>query len=372
MAKNEQIKTYTREVDNSQRMENAVWNEVRREHKQRSEHVAAGLFQSGSGKLLKQRVLNTISSAQQMLVLSSFLFADGEIKQELLKAAARQVNVYMMMAAASRLEQVPDGDSEFEKRVYEDHKRMLNELSPYVYIRSADHFHAKVVLADPFSDSSSGVLLTANLTTDALERNEELAVVLSPDQAREIALVLKCVFWEEAGHHAIDDRLSTVSGLNMIPAPGDLSGVYYNSNSANTLKDRVRSLIQQAEREIVFSTFGIDENHELFSLLLKKLEQGVRVKLFARFRRGKMHPVFQALVDAGAEVYGFYWLHAKAFLIDGTTGFLMTANLEPHGMDSGFELGVDLSHADTHAHGRAFYGMGGQASIPLPFNYQAR
>jgi cardiolipin synthase len=248
-----------------------------------------------------------------------------------------------------RLEQVPDGDSEFEKRVYEDHKRMLNELSPYVYIRSADHFHAKVVLADPFSDSSSGVLLTANLTTDALERNEELAVVLSPDQAREIASVLKCVFWEEAGHHAMDDRLSTVSGLNMIPAPGDLSGVYYNSNSANTLKDRVRTLIQHAEREIVISTFGIDENHELFSLLLKKLEQGVRVKLFARFRRGKMNAVFQALVNAGAEVYGFYWLHAKAFLIDGTTGFLMTANLEPHGMDSGFELGVDLSDADTLA-----------------------
>jgi hypothetical protein len=45
MAKNEQIKTYTREVDNSQRMENTVWNEVRREHTQRSEHVAAGLYQ---------------------------------------------------------------------------------------------------------------------------------------------------------------------------------------------------------------------------------------------------------------------------------------------------------------------------------------
>jgi hypothetical protein len=76
MANNEQIKTYTREIDNSQRMENTVWNEVRREHTQRSEHVASGLYQAGAGKILKQQVINTINSAQQILVLSSFLFAD--------------------------------------------------------------------------------------------------------------------------------------------------------------------------------------------------------------------------------------------------------------------------------------------------------
>ena len=183
MSQNDQIKTYTKEIDNSQRIENAVWIELNRDQDERKEHIAAGLFQSGPGKILKQQVLTTIKSAKEMVVLSSFLFADEEIKQELIRTAACNVRVYMLMAAAGRLEQVPDGDSEFEKKVYEDHKRMLNALSPYVYIRSADHFHAKVVLADPFSESPSGVLLTANLTTDALERNEELAVLLDPEQA---------------------------------------------------------------------------------------------------------------------------------------------------------------------------------------------
>lgn len=354
MANDIKVKTYTKEFSNVDQKRRSVWDIINVDHSDRTESFQSNLFQSGPNKELKQDLLEIIASARKMLIVSSFLFADQEIKKELISVARQGVNVYFLLAAKGRLEREPDADSEFDKRVYKEHLETLNELSPFIYIRSADHFHAKVVLADPFDDSPRGMLLTANLTRDALERNEELAYLLYPEQIEGIASALRFVFWGESEHHVLDDSLSAIQPHKMLPPPDTNSGVYYNSNSKNTLKDRVLQLIKSAETEIIFSTFGIGEDHEIFKLILSKLNQGVNVKFFARFKRGKMNPVFHKLKSAGAEVYGFRWLHAKAFLIDQKYGFLLTANLERHGMDDGFEIGVDLRSNDVESLSRLF------------------
>ncbi|TOM07229.1 hypothetical protein CGH84_24310, partial [Vibrio parahaemolyticus] len=49
------------------------------------------------------------------------------------------------------------------------------------------------------------------------------------------------------------------------------------------------------------------------------------------------------MVEAGAKVFGFKWLHAKAIWNEHNHGMIMSANLQEHGLDTGFELGVLLN-----------------------------
>jgi hypothetical protein len=50
-----------------------------------------------------------------------------------------------------------------------------------------------------------------------------------------------------------------------------------------------------------------------------------------------------AMKQAGASVKCFKWLHAKAIVADRMYAMVMSANLQTHGMDQGFELGVKLT-----------------------------
>ena len=61
----------------------------------------------------------------------------------------------------------------------------------------------------------------------------------------------------------------------------------------------------------------------------------------ARIRASQM-PALIALAEAGARVLGFKWLHAKALCADGGKALVMSANLQPNGLDRGLELGVPL------------------------------
>lgn len=67
----------------------------------------------------------------------------------------------------------------------------------------------------------------------------------------------------------------------------------------------------------------------------------MKVTVLARIRPAAM-PALAALAEASADVCGFKWLHAKAIWTDQDRAMIMTANLERHGMDEGFELGLSL------------------------------
>lgn len=74
---------------------------------------------------------------------------------------------------------------------------MLQRLGGRVLFRSAPNFHAKCILADP-EDALAGMLLTANLTREAPERNNELAVELSDHEVRQAAELMRWAMWEAA------------------------------------------------------------------------------------------------------------------------------------------------------------------------------
>jgi len=53
------------------------------------------------------------------------------------------------------------------------------------------------------------------------------------------------------------------------------------------------------------------------------------------------------LIEAGVRIVSHDKLHAKAIASDAGA-LVMTANLEAHGLDEGFEVGVDLSYTPAH------------------------
>ncbi len=305
---------------------------------------------SGRNRQVARRVADLLGSASEMAVVSTFLLADRDVEDALMAAAKRGVRVYAMLASEARLGR-EESDGEFDQRVLSEHKKMLKRLAGHVLFRSASHFHAKVVVVDPWSDPR-GILLTANLTREALERNEELSVDLTAEEAQEAASILGWAMWETAEHEMVDptDRFRAVKPMGSLERPA--VEIPATTPVSTELLDRGLRLIDGARERIVVASFGWDAEHPLVQRLIERAQEGIEVVVLARLRRSVM-PALVRLREAGATVYGFKWLHAKAIWSDLGEALVMSANLQADGLDRGFELGVDLTGARAkELHGR--------------------
>ena len=298
---------------------------------------------SGRNRELADRIVSLLAGAREMVVLSSFLLADRGIEEAILTAAKRGVRVYVLLASEARLD-IEDTDGEFERAMRDQHREMLDRLGGYALFRSAPHFHAKFVLADPGEGHGAGILLTANLTREALERNEELAVELTREEVEEAFDIARWAFWEYAEHELVDptDRFRSVKPLGCVEHPGPLRHVLATTPESRGLRDEAFRLIGAASREIFAASFGWEKDHGIVEFLCSRAREGLPVTALARVRASQM-PALLALAEAGARVLGFKWLHAKALCADGGNALVMSANLQPDGLDRGLELGVPLA-----------------------------
>jgi len=305
---------------------------------------------SGRKRQVADRVAELLGGASQMVAVSTFLLADRDVEDALMAAAQRGVRVYVMLASEARLGR-EESDGEFDRRVLSEHKEMLNRLAGHVLFRSAPHFHAKVIVIDPQSNPR-GILLTANLTREALERNEEIAVDLTQQEARDAAALLGWAMWETAEHEMVDptDRFRAVKPMGSLETP--VVELPATTPESTALRHRALELVDGARDRLVVASFGWDAEHPLVRRLLERAKEGLEVVVLARLRPSVM-PALVRLCEAGATVYGFRWLHAKAIWSDQGEALVMSANLQPDGLDHGFELGLELSGARANElHGR--------------------
>lgn len=316
-----------------------TWSSSQRETI-RQPKMGRGVHISGKGGELKERIANLLASARKKVVVSSFLLADRDVEAAILEAAKNGVRVYVMLASEARLDDEP-GDGEFEQRVLAEHKDMLSRLGGWVLIRSAPHFHAKLVLVDP-DESPAGLLLTANLTREALERNEELAVELTPNEVKEAEELVRWATWENAEHELVEPgNFRAVKPLERVDHPSPSPRVIATTSSVTQLREEALDLIDGASRQLVVASYGWAADHPIVERLCARAREGVSLTVLARVRPRSM-PALVTLAEAGALVLGFKWLHAKAFWADSGRGLVMSANLEKHGLDDGFELGLRL------------------------------
>ena len=297
---------------------------------------------SGRNRELAGRIVSLLAGAREKVVLSSFLLADREIEEAILTAAKRKVRVYVLLASEARLD-IEETDGEFERTMRDRHREMLNRLGGYALFRSAPHYHAKFVLADPGRGQGAGILLTANLTAEALERNEELAVELTREQVEEAFAIARWAFWEYGEHELVDptDRFRSIKPVGCVEHPGRSRHVLATTPESRGLLEEATRMIEAASRELFVASFGWEKGHEIVEFLCIRAREGLSVTALARVRASQM-PALLALAEAGVRVLGFKWLHAKAVCADGGSALVMSANLQPDGLDRGFELGVPL------------------------------
>lgn len=318
-----------------------TWIPRRLDRRVRTERGRA-VHATGSRRELADRIVMLLRGARKKVVLSSFLLADPEVEDAILDTARRGVRVYVLLASEDRLDIEPT-DGEFERAMRARHEKMLTRLGGWALFRSAPHFHAKAVLADPGGGEGAGLLLTANLTEEALERNDELAVELTPREVDEAFALFRWAFWEFAEHEIVDpdDRFSSVGPIGCVTHPEPSGRVLATSPEAAQLRDEAQRIVENASSELVVASFGWDENHAVVKAVCARARGGLPVTALVRVRESQM-PALVSLSESGVRVLGFKWLHAKALCADGDMALTMSANLQPDGLDRGFELGVSL------------------------------
>ena len=342
-------KQFSKTIDLREESFPPSWKSRRVSTEQTAESIGRGVYRSGKSRQLAARVLGIIREARDMVVASSFLLADAEVERGLLDAAHHGVRVYLLLATETRLTREPsDDDSEFDRMVLTEHLEMLKRLAGWTLIRSAPEFHAKVVLADPTS-RGAGVLLTSNLTTEALERNEEIGLDLSAEETRKVFGFIRWAAWEGASHELVEPgQLRSVKPYEVVEIPEKGDGVVATAGSLTSIREEVLRLIHSAQQELVVSSFGWELDHPVVKSLLERIRKGLQVTVLCRVRPASM-PALVALADAGATVVGFRWLHAKAVWSDVGEAIVMSANLEAQGLDRGFELGLSLTDRRVEA-----------------------
>lgn len=282
-------------------------------------------------------VLSLINRAEQTVVISSFLIADKQIEDAIVNKTDEGVRIYILTAASKRLLQ--EVNNEFDEKARAIHIDMLKRLSKHALVRSSERIHAKIVLSDP-KNNPAGMLLTANLTTDALVRNQELSVNLEKYEIKEAYDILRHVFWEQANHEMLEpDRLTDCRPLGKVK-PIKTQKILQTSPVHKSIRDEVMRVLNTASKSITVSSFGWDADSPIVKKLCDLSRSGTKVTVITRNRKVTM-PVMVVMKKAGIEIIGFRWLHAKAVVSDSSV-MVMSANMDRYGMEAAFELGIRL------------------------------
>lgn len=304
-----------------------------------AEQPAPGLWRVGPNGHFHRALIAGIDAAREVVLVASFLLADRPLAEAMLRAAARGVRVYLLTASEQRVARLLDEDDSFETRMSDEHKRLLADLAGKVLLRSADHFHAKFLVIDP-RHAAQAWLSTANFNRALLD-SVELGVWLEGQAARDLAAWFAWAFWQEAERELVErDRLRGVDKAPAVPPVPDARLVCATTRSHTGLRDMVLAVITRARKEIWVSTYGLDAGHPVVAALLAAAQRGVSVNVLTR-PRGAVAAAVAALAAAGARIFAHDKLHAKA-LVSDAGAMVMTANLERHGLDQGFEIGALL------------------------------
>ena len=281
-------------------------------------------------------VTKIIDGAEDVVVASTFLLADDRVTDALLGASDRGVRCYLLLAAEKRLDR--EAGTEFEAAARRRHVQTLNRLKGAALVRSSDEFHAKAVVADPMGNSPRGVIMTANLTREALDRNEELFVGLEGGEAAEAGQVMRKALWERATHELVGSDLRSCKPLGKIGRVK--TGKILQGGSNPQLAGRLAGMLGGDPGRVVASSFGWETSHPVVERLCALARGGTDVTVLARKGRPGAMEALRMLRSAGARVAGFTWLHAKA-LVTESQAIVMSANLDSSGL-GGFEMGIAL------------------------------
>jgi cardiolipin synthase len=305
------------------------------------EEAGHGVWRTGPKLRFRDALIAGLEGASEIALISSFLLADERLAAAMLEAAKRGVRVYVLTASEKRIGKVVREEDVFEQQMADQHKKLLDSLAGKVLLRSAEHIHAKFLVVDPQDEHARAWLSTANFNK-ALENSVELGVELDAKGARALATCFNWAFWCEAESELREaGRLMAIkAGYPAAPQRPSDEDIFATLKGGTVLREQLLAMIRSASREILVASYGFEATHLVVRSLIEAAKRGVSVTVITRPRPAVAAGV-AALAAAGIQIFGHDKLHAKALVVDGQA-IVMSANLESHGLDSGFEVGAVL------------------------------
>ena len=352
-----------------------LWLKKKEPQHPRPEQLGEGLWQTGGDGAFKEEILSAISQSREVICASSFIWSDEELTDALVQAAARGVRVYLLTGSAGQIKKWLDQERSLDNGRLESHTQLLDRMAGYVLVRSADLFHAKFLLADPIgsklnsSEPGPAFLSTANLNP-ALTKSVDLGIRLVREDADALFNIFQRAFWELATYELFEPgEMTAITEIPEIPldlerATGSLRCTFGNRA---TLKLPILDLIQKSKDYLIVSTYTVRADHETVKSIADAAIRGVDVKVMMRRLPANAEAAL-LLAKAGARVRAHDSLHAKAVISDGNA-IVMTANLTPLGMDSGFEVGSVLDATRTELLRKTLSGW--FETFPWEFSYKS-
>ena len=307
---------------------------------------------TGKNKILINKIIEYIQSAQELICISSFILTEENIIEEIRNSSQKGRRVYILTAPETQL-QKENPEVDIQKDDYETHKKILNELAGLTLIRTAPHLHSKFILIDPKSNNAKGILSTANFTERELTRNPDIGVILNQNEIKDLFRQFIRAFRMESEREILEKGSLSAIGTSpfiekQLKHPDD---VLVTMKNKNTLKEGLSNLLDKLNPttdEIFLSIFTIHDDFDLSQKLLALVGEGLKATIFTRFRSANLSAL-STLKKAGATVLIHDRVHAKAIVVKANKyeSILMTANFSELGLKSGFESGLKFNQNDS-------------------------
>lgn len=297
---------------------------------------------------LLDHLIGMVDEAKEIVCISTFLIQKSGLTDALLRAAERDVRIYLLTAQKEDLIKVSDELDDWETKIIGEHKDILDSFAGNVLVRTAPHFHAKFILVDPQSQYPQGLVMTCNATVDAMGgKNMEIGATLTPSEITSHFSQFIRGFWKEANHELLKKgELAAVKdvdfkmNLGHITHPATCSDEY-------SLKDAIVKIIENTHKKLVITGWSFDTDHEVVRALLGTLQRGVKVNIYTKpnYRNTE---ALNDLLKNGAKIVGHERYHAKLIISDENNGLVTTSNYTKKGLDEGFEVSVILGKKETN------------------------
>jgi phosphatidylserine/phosphatidylglycerophosphate/cardiolipin synthase-like enzyme len=312
--------------------------------------------------LLMQELINIIGSAHEFICISSFVIGNRRIQDALTEAYQRNVRIYFLTASENYLDK--ELLSERDIKSLANHIRFLKEIQGKVLIRSSKDYHLKCILIDPKNrKNKKGYVMTCNLT-GAVYKSPDIAVKLTNTQIDVIFHQFLIGFYILATGELRNDGLGDLAKqpknlpIELPKLKSSKAGIYPTIKHQNQkevseydslkLKDQLIKFIQDSDGELKLFAWNFDDRNDSVKEILLQLKRGRAVKIItnSKSKNNKIKPGLSNLLNAGAEIYGIPFFHAKG-VISKENGklkaFIMTSNFENAGIDYGFNTGIMIN-----------------------------
>lgn len=328
---------------------------------------------------IRDFALKYIKEAKTYIKVSNFIFQYMSIVTELEKAAFRGVAVFILSNTRDKRQRknseedvqntnggIEDVDfSEFDNHM--ENLKIMRERG--IHVRFLNDLHAKFILVD----GSRGMLMSANFSSNSMEKNIESAIQLDRAEITHLERIYNILYrnadivsyGERNGQSYRSEKNEITLNNETITSLGNsrirctIAGQKSNLSKChiNDLYNEIISVINKSRMFCYIVTWHFNivnmktkkiSLDSFVSAVEKAVKRGVKVCVYTNDKgKSDSQPSnkesLKKLKEIGCDIYGNDNNHSKCIVTENE-GIIFTANIDSaHGMTKGFEVGCFMT-----------------------------